>query len=96
MTVNLLNYASLAAFVLLTIGICFQIHKTIKVKHVRGISIAETALRTAACMVLLAKFIAVKDPYLIIGQSAFNAAYLIFFSLTLVYSFRAIKSDSDK
>lgn len=96
MTVNLLNYASLAAFVLLTIGICFQIKKTIKVKHVRGISIAETALRTAACMVLLAKFIAVKDPYLIMGQSVFNAAYLVFFVLALIYSIRTKRTGQVK
>lgn len=85
---NFLNYASLVAFVLLTMGICFQIRKTIKVKHVQGISIAETALRIVACMVLLAKFIAVKETYLIIGQSVFNAAYLVSFGLMLVYSSR--------
>ncbi len=88
---NFLNYASFVAFVLLTIGICFQIRKTVKVKHVQGISIAETALRTAACAVLLAKFVAVNDSYLIAGQSAFNAAYFVFFGLALFYSFRTKK-----
>ena len=81
----IINYATAIAFIALTIDIILQIRKLIRRKSSRDISLKGCAIRLVAIMLLEAKFIALNDFWLIVGQGLFNVLFITYFVLILNY-----------
>ncbi len=83
---NFFNYASIIAYTIFTIGIIFQIRKTLQLKSSRDIAIAEIILRVTASTLLLVKLISTHDIFLIIGQTTLVCALIVDTTLILIYN----------
>jgi len=83
-----LDFASLAAFGILTVGVAHQMIKTCQTKSVKDISTVECVARMLACYLLLAKVIAIQDTALIIGQGFFNLLYTAYFVMVLILKYK--------
>ncbi len=81
----ILDYATVVAFIALTIDILFQITRIIKRKSSRDISINGCIIRLIAVFVLQIKFVILDDSWLIFGQALFNIFYLAYFILVIKY-----------
>lgn len=81
----LVNYATAIAFIALTIDIMLQIRKLIRRKSAKDISRKGCTIRLIAILLLEAKFIVLKDFWLILGQGLFNVLFLVYFVLILKY-----------
>lgn len=78
-----INYATLAALLALTMGIVLQIRKVVIRGNADTISVTEILLRFLASSMLVVKFIAVADLYLMLGQGIFTSSYLVYVILVL-------------
>ena len=64
-----INGASILAYSFAIFGVIVQIFKTLKTKTAQGVALSEVLLRLFSMIVILVKFIAVGDLYLLVGQS---------------------------
>ncbi len=81
----LINYGSMIAFVILSLGIILQIRKIYLIRNAQSIAVWEVILRFLASSLLLVKFFGTRDLYLIIGQGIFTAIYLYYCMLVFKY-----------
>jgi hypothetical protein len=73
-----INLGSMAVYLLMGLGVVLQIKKTLKLKTTRDIAVWEIMLRLSASLVLMIKFVLIKDWTLITGQGIFIAAMLTY------------------
>jgi len=81
----LIDYGSIIAFFILSVGIILQIKKVVSTRDVKGISIWEVGLRLLASILLLIKFFYTNDYFIIIGQSIFTLIYFCYFVVLYEY-----------
>jgi len=91
----LINYGSMIAFAILSLGIVLQIRKIYLIKNAQSIAVWEVILRFLASSLLLVKFFGTYDLYLIIGQGIFTAIYLYYFVLVFKYKHIGVITDSN-
>ncbi len=80
----LIDYGSIVAFATFTVGVLLQMKKILKRRSSRDIASSEVLLRFVASVIIFAKIITIKDPYLIIGQGLL----LIFLSIYIAIAIR--------
>ena len=81
----IINYATLIAFLSFLIDNIIQINHIYKRKSSKDISIGGVLMRFAAALILLTKYVSIKDEYLIMGQSLFTITFAIYFILLVKY-----------
>lgn len=81
----ILDYAVLLAFSSFIIELLFQIRHTLNRKSSIDISITSVIIRFLAGIVLLIRYLVIKDTFLIIGQITFSSIFLILILLILFY-----------
>ncbi len=84
-----INYATIIAFIALSIGILLQIRKIFKRKSVKDISIAEVSIRLSATFLIWLKIIMTHDSYLLLGQSLVLFVYSSYLLIILSYKFKS-------
>lgn len=81
----LVNYATALAFIALTFDVILQIKKLVKRKSSKDISKHGCIIRLVALFLLEAKFLVLKDFWLILGQGMFNILFIVYFALIIKY-----------
>ncbi len=79
------NYGAVIAFFALTLDIFMQIIHIYKRKSSLDLSLKGCFIRLIAAALLLLKFEATKDLYLIIGQGIFVLSYIVYFFMLFYY-----------
>ena len=81
----LINYATIAAFLLFCADLIYQLKQVPKTKDSSSVSTLGLAARATATIILLVKFISLNDLYLIGGQSIFSLLVLVYLALSWKY-----------
>ncbi len=81
---TIVNFATIIAFIIACADLVIQIRHLNKRKSSHDISLLGAAMRFFAVNILLVKYSLLKDPYLMIGQGAFN-------TLLGIYTYQIIK-----
>ena len=79
----LIDYGSVVAFLIFSLGVVFQIKKTITAKSVRDISVTEVLFRALASFLIMFKVVNLKDPYLMTGSILFCCVFVIYVVLVI-------------
>jgi hypothetical protein len=69
----------------LSVDIAFQISRIYHRKSSKDVSITGSSIRLIAAAVLLAKFVATEDVFLMVGQSSFVAIFSLYFIMLIFY-----------
>ncbi|MDA2922175.1 hypothetical protein MYX07_02795 [Patescibacteria group bacterium AH-259-L07] len=83
MQTTVINYLVLLAYATLILGVFLQIRKTKKRETVGDIAIWEVVMRFVAMVLIMAKLIDLRDPWLIFGQTAFMLLYSYYLILII-------------
>ena len=81
----IVNYITLIAYTSFIIDNLIQIKHIWKRKSSKDVSIRGASIRLIAGLILLIKFLTIKDIYLIMGQGLFIATLTTYFILLLKY-----------
>ena len=81
----IINYATLIAFLTISVDLIFQIIHMHKRKSSLDISMRGTLIRLFGGIIFLLKFIVTKDFYLILGQILFMVIFMIYLVSILRY-----------
>ena len=81
----LLDYGSFLGFAIFTLGIIFQMKKVLMTRSSKDIAVSEVLLRLLASVIIFAKIVSIKDPYLITGQGLFLIVFLGHIALVIKY-----------
>jgi uncharacterized protein with PQ loop repeat len=82
---TLLDLLTLASYIALNVDILFQIKRIYRTKSSRDLSLTGMAIRYAAILIILIKFITISDLPLIIGQALILLTFTTYFALALYY-----------
>ena len=80
-----INYATVLAYIALSVDVIFQIHKIWVRKSSADVSIPGVVIRTTAIGVFLVKFTLLKDMIIIAGQSVFLLLMAVYIVLLVTY-----------
>ncbi len=81
----IINYATLIAFIGLTLDNIIQIYHIIREKSSDNISFRGESIRLLAVIILLTKFILIKEYFLVIGQTIFLTTFVIYLFVIIKY-----------
>ena len=81
----IVNYITLIAFAAFTIDNLIQIRHIWKRKSSKDISIKGSSIRLSAGLIILIKFLTLKDIYLVVGQGIFIVTLATYFVLLLKF-----------
>jgi hypothetical protein len=81
----LLDGLTLLSYIALNVDILFQIHRIYHTKSSRDLSLCGMSVRYAAILIILIKFITLRDVPLIIGQGLIVITFTTYFALALYY-----------
>lgn len=84
-----LDIATLFSYIALNIDILLQIVRIYRTKSSKDLSLFGMSIRYAAILIILIKFISLSDTPLIIGQGLIAITFTLYFTLSVVYYFRA-------
>ena len=82
----LINYATLIAFLTISVDLMFQISRIHKRKSSLDISIKGTLVRLFGAAIFTLKYFVIKDFYLILGQLLFMGILMVYIISVLYYS----------
>jgi uncharacterized protein with PQ loop repeat len=88
-----LDTLTFISYVALNIDVVLQIRRVYKTKSSRDLSLLGMTIRYAAIVIILIKFISLKDESLILGQGLIAITFSIYFVLAVLY-FRYRKKKS--
>jgi uncharacterized protein with PQ loop repeat len=88
---SILNLLTLFAFIALNLDIIFQIIRVRKTKSSKDLSLLGLIIRFIAIIIILIKYIALRDTTLVLGQALIAVTFTIYFSLAILYFFRRKK-----
>ena len=80
-----LDELTLISYIALNIDVALQIKRIYKTKSSQDLSLLGMTIRGIAILVILIKFISLKDAALIIGQALIAATFAAYFILALSY-----------
>ena len=81
----LINYGALFAYVAFSVDLIIQMLRVHKRRSSEDVSSIGTTARLVGCVVILLKFVATNDPYLMIGQTLFTFAVASYLFVILRY-----------
>ncbi len=81
----LLDWGSFVALLMLSIAVCIQMLKIIEKQSSGEISLITVTIRTIAMAIILLKMVAIRDWYLICGQTMLMVTYACFAATVLKY-----------
>ena len=82
---TLLDILTLLSYVALNVDIIFQIRRIYYTKSSRDLSLFGMSVRYAAILIILVKFISLRDLPLIIGQGIIVLTFTTYLALALYY-----------
>jgi len=82
---SLLNLLTLISYIALNIDVILQLKRIYKTKSSKDLSLFGMAIRFAAIIIVLIKFISIKDTTLVVGQGLIAVTFTIYFILALSY-----------
>lgn len=85
-----LDMAVAIAYIAILTDLTLQIRRIWLRKSSGDVSIVGTIIRTTASFVFLAKYLALGDPYMTVGQSAFLALIAVYLFLLVSYRISSI------
>lgn len=85
MLTKLIDYATVIALLALTVDIFIQIIHIHKRKTSNDISIKGATIRVFAAAILLVKYVAITDLFLLTGQLIFLLVYIVYFAMLIFY-----------
>jgi uncharacterized protein with PQ loop repeat len=83
---NLLDWATLLSYVALNFDILLEIKKVHKTKSSKDLSLTGMTIRLLALIILVIKFISLKDLSLIVGQGLMALTFTVYLLLALSYA----------
>ena len=82
---NFLDWLTLLSYIGLNTDILFQIRRIYQTKSSRDLSLLGMSIRYAVGIIILIKFVSLKDTPLIIGQGMIAITFTIYFVLAIIY-----------
>ena len=82
---TLLDLLTLASYIALNVDILFQIKRIYRTRSSHDLSLTGMAIRYAAILIILIKFMSISDLPLIIGQALILLTFTTYFALALYY-----------
>ena len=82
---SLLDWATLLSYVALNIDIFLEIKKIYKTKSSKDLSLVGMTIRLAALIILVVKFVSLRDLSLIIGQGLMALTFTIYLVMAISY-----------
>lgn len=78
---NLLDILTIASYIALNVDVLFQIHKIFETKSCDDISLIGLAVRYAAILIILIKFLSLSELPLILGQVLLTVTFTFYLAL---------------
>ena len=82
---SFIDWATFLSFLAFNLDLLFEIRKVLFTRDSKDVSIPGIFIRLSASILILTKFIYIKDAYLIIGQGTFTMVLFVYFLLLLRY-----------
>ncbi len=82
---NFIDWATFISYVAFNTDLVFEIQKIHSTRDSKDVSLPGIFIRLSASVLILLKFVSIRDDALIIGQGIFTAILLLYFILLIKY-----------